>query len=116
MVCSCWNDGPSYTRCIHAFLKYKHILDTKGKGLSDGRLWKRIDDNKDGTYRVTKQVRGIEWISSVPAKVANYFGLVESEKYTDHGLQRTCAQWVTDDGMTDTQMQHHLMEECSYGG
>ena len=90
------------------FLKYKHILDTKGKGLSEGRLWKRIDDNKDGTYRVTKQVRGIEWISSVPAKVANYLGLVESEKYTGHSLRRTCAQWATDNGMTDTQMQHHF--------
>jgi integrase len=90
------------------FNQYKQILEKKDKELTKARLWLRVDESKDGSYRVTKQVRGIEWVSSVPAKVSKWLNLPESEKYTGHSLRRTCAQWATDNGMTDTQMQHHF--------
>ena len=90
------------------FNKYKQILEKKDKDLAKARLWLRVDESKAGGYKVTKQVRGIEWVSSVPSKVSKWLCLPESEKYTGHSLRRTCAQWATDNGMTDTQMQHHF--------
>jgi integrase len=100
-------EDPSYNAYV-LFSKYKQILEDKNKKLTDGRLWVRIDDNKDGTYKVCQQIRGIEWISSVPAKVATWLCLPEAEKYTGHSLRRTCAQWAADQGMSETQMQHHF--------
>ena len=90
------------------FCKYKQIVERKDKKLTEGRLWLRIDEKKDGSYKLTSQVRGIEWISSVPKQAAKWLGLPETEKYTGHSMRRTCAQWATDSGMTETQMQHHF--------
>ena len=90
------------------FTRYKQILEKKSKELTEGRLWRRIDMNKNGTYKVSQQVRGIEWISTVATKVATWLCLPEAGKYTGHSLRRTCAQWATDNGMSETQMQHHF--------
>jgi hypothetical protein len=90
------------------FCKYKQILEKKDKNLTKGRLWIRIDQNKDGDAKVTKQVRGKEWLSEVPKKVANWLNLPEADKYTGHCFRRTCAQWAADAGVTETQMQHHF--------
>jgi hypothetical protein len=42
------------------FSKYKQILEKKNKELAKGRLWIRINENKDGSAKVTRQVRGKE--------------------------------------------------------
>lgn len=64
--------------------------------------------NKNGICKVPQQVRGIEWISTVPTKVTTWLCLPETGKYTGHSLRMTCAQWATDNGMSKTQMQHHF--------
>jgi integrase len=90
------------------FSKYKVMLEKKDTKLTNGRLWLRIIQEKDGTYKVTRQVRGKEWISDVPKKVAEYLKLPDAEKYTGHSFRRTCAQWAVNAGMTETQLQHHF--------
>jgi hypothetical protein len=88
--------------------EYRRLLESKSKALATGRLWLRIDQAANGTCVVCRQVRGKEWISSVPKKVAVWLGLAEAEKYTGHSFRRTCAQWAADAGTTDTMMQHHF--------
>jgi hypothetical protein len=72
------------------FSQYKQILEKKNKELTNGRLWIQIDDNKDGTYKVAQQIRGIEWISSVPTKTATWLGLAEPENFTRQSSTDMC--------------------------
>jgi hypothetical protein len=90
------------------FAKYKTMLERLDPKLTKGRLWVRIVQKANGGYQVTRQVRGKEWISDVPKRVAEYLHLEEPEKYTGHTFRRTCAQWAVNSGMTETQMQHHF--------
>lgn len=92
------------------FNKYRQKIAKKDTGLLSGRVWLRIIQGKKSTDKevVTRQVRGREWVGTVPKRVAEWLGLPEAAKYTGHSLRRTCAQWAADSGMTEVQMQHHF--------
>lgn len=64
------------------FNKYKNKIIQKDPKLLNGRLWLRIIPGKTAEDReqVTRQVRGREWIGTVPRRVTKWLGLLEAEK------------------------------------
>jgi hypothetical protein len=102
-------DNPALDALL-LFNKYRAKIGKKDKELLNGRLWLRIlpAKTKGGKEQVTRQVRGREWIGTVPKRIAEWLGLPEAAKYTGHSFWWTCAQWAADSGMTEVQMQHHF--------
>jgi hypothetical protein len=92
---------------VAIFTEYRRIIQEADPARFDGDLWLKVVKRKDNKWTVVN-VRGRNWITSVPSFVAKKLGLTNSDDSTGHYFRRTSAQWQADAGTTVFELQNQF--------
>lgn len=86
----------------------KYVKIAEEANLNESFFWRPLYFGKNKKLCIKNSRIGINYISSLPKKIAKILNLKNPEKYTGHAFRRTCAMWQANKGASDQEMRLHF--------